>query len=170
MRRNLMMPVRQRSFGADCAYSSVPRRVTGRTGFVAAIVATTMALITPVSAYDMDCKVILCLAAGFPGGCGDARSYMFKRLKKLKPPFGLCSSGGDDGSTYNVPVRMFTRKIDPVCTSWISDRDGRYCSAWIRGRQEGVIGIAIPQGEELQDFSNEFIWWSRPWSPSDDGK
>lgn len=28
----------------------------------------------PASAadYDMDCKVILCMPAGFPSGCGDA--------------------------------------------------------------------------------------------------
>ena len=170
MGRNFKKTVGRRSLGADRAYSSVPRRVKGRTGFVAAIVATTMALSTPVSAYDMDCKVILCLAAGFPDGCGDARSYMSKRLKKLKPPLGPCSGGGDDGSTYDVPVRMFTRKIEPVCSAWVSDRDGRYCSTWIPGRQERVIGIAIPQGEELSDFSSEFTWWSRPWNPADDEK
>ena len=170
MGRNFKMAVGRRSLLAGRAYLSVWRGDIERTGFFVAIVATTMALSTPVSAYDMDCKVILCLAAGFPSGCGDARSYMFKRLKKLKPPFGPCSGGGDDGSTYNVPVRMFTRKIHPVCTAWISDRDGRYCSAWVPGRQEEVIAIRVPQDEGLHDFSNEFIWWSRPWDPSDDKK
>jgi len=48
--------------------------------------------------YDMDCKVILCLAGGFPSGCGDAKSYMFKRLRKGKAPFGICSF--DNGDPY----------------------------------------------------------------------
>ena len=133
-------------------------------------VASTITLSDPAHAYDMDCKVILCLAAGFPSGCGDAHSYMVRRLKKGRGPFGTCSGGSADGGTYDVPVRVFSRKIRPVCTAWISDRDGRYCSAWIPGRQEGVIGVTISQDEGLPDYSNEFIWWSRPWDPSDDEK
>lgn len=50
--------------------------------------------------YDMDCKVILCLAGGFPSGCGDAKSYMFKRLRKGKAPFGICTF--DDGGAYEA--------------------------------------------------------------------
>ena len=46
----------------------------------------------PAWSYDMDCKVILCLAAGFPTGCADARAYMLHRIRSLppKPPFGIC--------------------------------------------------------------------------------
>jgi len=45
---------------------------------------------TPAMAYDMDCKVILCLAGGFPTGCGDAYRYMIDRItaRPPKPPFG----------------------------------------------------------------------------------
>lgn len=49
--------------------------------------------------YDIDCKVILCLAGGFPSGCGDAKSHMLKRLKRGKSPFGFCSFGS--GGTYD---------------------------------------------------------------------
>lgn len=54
-------------------------------------------------AFDMDCKVILCLAGGFPAGCGDAYSYMIKRITntpKSKPPFGFCAMS--DGSEYKA--------------------------------------------------------------------
>lgn len=54
----------------------------------------------PAPAYDMDCKVILCLAGGLPSGCADARSYMLNRLRKIppKPPFGFCAMGGHSGT------------------------------------------------------------------------
>ena len=146
------------------------REVGAKAAITIMAFASTMALGSPAQAYDMDCKVILCLAAGFPSGCGDAHSYMVRRLRKGKGPFGTCSGGSADGGTYDVPVRVFSRKIRPVCTAWVSDRDGRYCSAWIPGRKEGVIGIRIPQDEGLRGYSNEFIWWSRAWDPSDDEK
>ena len=161
------------SSGAGClrrARSLGSRGVGAKIAITIIAFASTMILGSPAQAYDMDCKVILCLAAGFPSGCGDAHSYMMRRLKKGRGPFGACSRGSGDGGTYDVPVRVFSRKIRPVCTAWVSDRDGRYCSAWIPGRQEGVIGIRIPQDEVLRDYSNEFIWWSRAWDPSDDEK
>jgi len=61
---------------------------------------------TPAMAYDMDCKVILCLAGGFPTGCGDAYRYMIDRItaRPPKPPFGYCAMS--DGSEYaNHAVR-----------------------------------------------------------------
>jgi len=153
---------RERSWGL--------REVGAKAMITIMALASTMTLGSPAQAYDMDCKVILCLAAGFPSGCSDAHSYMMRRLKKGRGPFGTCSRGSDDGGTYDVPVRVFSRKIRPVCTAWVSDRDGRYCSARIPGRQEGVIGIRIPQDYGVPDYSNEFIRWSRPWDPSEDEK
>ncbi|AVL51262.1 hypothetical protein CEP88_00465 (plasmid) [Roseobacter denitrificans] len=53
--------------------------------------------------YDMDCKVILCMAGGFPAGCGDAYSYMIDRITDFphpKPPFGTCTQS--DGTTYRA--------------------------------------------------------------------
>lgn len=51
--------------------------------------------------YDIDCKVILCLAGGFPSGCSDAFDYMIDRITSFppKPPFGICT--GSDGVDYD---------------------------------------------------------------------
>lgn len=54
-------------------------------------------------AYDMDCKVILCIAGGFPSGCSDAYRYMIKRITRFPkplPPFGFCAMS--DGSEYKA--------------------------------------------------------------------
>lgn len=64
-------------------------------------------LLAPFSAqaaedYDMDCAVILCLAGGFPAGCGEAYDYMIDRITDFpnpKPPFGICT--GSDGKAYS---------------------------------------------------------------------
>jgi len=151
--------------------SERPIRRIGTRAMLAVLSVASVAVVShPARAFDMDCKVILCLAGGFPSGCNDAKSYMLRRLKKLKPPFGPCSGGNDDGGTYDVPVRMFTRKIQPVCTAWMTDRDGRHCRSWISGREEGVIGISIPQDDGISGYYNDFVWWSRAWDPSDDEK
>lgn len=66
-----------------------------------------LAMPRPAAAgYDIDCKVILCLAGGFPSGCGDAKSYMVKRLNRGKPPFGVCAfgSGGGEGVDYHLDM------------------------------------------------------------------
>lgn len=54
-------------------------------------------------AYDMDCKVILCIAGGFPTECSDAWRYMLKRITRFPkplPPFGFCAMS--DGSEYKA--------------------------------------------------------------------
>lgn len=71
-----------------------------------ALAFTTAAIPASVEAadYDMDCKLILCLAGGFPSGCADAKSYMFSRIKQLKPPIGVCNmvgGAGGQGETYD---------------------------------------------------------------------
>lgn len=57
-------------------------------------------------AYDMDCKVILCIAGGFPAGCGDAYGYMISRITRWPaplPPFGFCAmSSGFEYKDYDV--------------------------------------------------------------------
>lgn len=58
---------------------------------------------TEARAYDMDCKVILCIAGGFPSQCSDAYRYMIKRITRFPkplPPFGFCAMS--DGSEYTV--------------------------------------------------------------------
>lgn len=64
-------------------------------------------------AYDMDCKVILCLTGGFPAGCGDAYSYMIKRITRFPkplPPFGFCAmSDGSEYKAHNVSYRYLNQ-------------------------------------------------------------
>lgn len=64
-------------------------------------------------AFDMDCKVILCLAGGFPAGCGDAYSYMIDRITRSPrplPPFGFCAlSDGSEYTAHDVQYRYLHR-------------------------------------------------------------
>lgn len=61
---------------------------------------------TETLAFDMDCKVILCIAGGFPAGCGDAYGYMISRITRWPtplPPFGFCPmSSGVEYTGYDV--------------------------------------------------------------------
>lgn len=53
--------------------------------------------------YDMDCKLLLCLPAGFPGGCSDAFDHMIDRLRDGKSPVGTCAmAGGGDYDDYEI--------------------------------------------------------------------
>ncbi|MEM7289140.1 MAG: hypothetical protein AAF412_02010 [Pseudomonadota bacterium] len=67
-------------------------------------------------AYDMDCKVILCIAGGFPASCGDAYSYMIKRITRFPkplPPFGFCAmSDGSEYKAHDVNYRYLHRGPD----------------------------------------------------------
>ena len=66
------------------------------------VVSAAACVAVPARGYDMDCKVILCLAGNFPPGCGDARAYMLNRLRSFppKPPFGHCAS--EDPSNFRT--------------------------------------------------------------------
>lgn len=69
--------------------------------------------------YDMDCKVILCLAGGFPSDCGDAWDYMIDRITdfpKPKPPFGVCSQ--DDGSPYEAVDAPYAYLRERQASGW----------------------------------------------------
>ncbi len=61
---------------------------------------------------DIDCKVILCLAGGFPSGCGDALSYMLDRISppNPQPPFGFCPmSNGEAYTNFDAPYSRLNR-------------------------------------------------------------
>ena len=66
------------------------------------VVSATACVAVPARGYDMDCKVILCLAGNFPPGCADARAYMLNRLRSFppKPPFGHCAR--EDPSNFRI--------------------------------------------------------------------
>lgn len=67
-------------------------------------------------AYDMDCKVILCIAGGFPAGCADAYAYMLDRITRFPnplPPFGFCAmSDGSEYKAHTVDYRYLTTRPD----------------------------------------------------------
>ena len=50
--------------------------------------------------YDMDCKLLVCLPAGFPSGCGDALDHMRDRLRDGKSPIGFCAMS--NGAAYDA--------------------------------------------------------------------
>lgn len=88
--------------------------------FVSLTTATTIALHQEAIAqsYDIDCKVILCLAGGFPHGCGNAKSYMIDRITSVppKPPFGFCAfSNGDGYDDYEAPFQFLGGRDSYLC-------------------------------------------------------
>jgi len=131
--------------------------------FVGILGFLTFVVTTPARAFDMDCKLILCLAGGFPSGCGDAKSYMLDRLKDRKPPIGTCSSSGSENGEYKVPVWIFNRHHPRVCTKNAYVHEGHgdsgyQCRAWGGGYTDRLIGITIPV-DAGPDYSNEFLWY-----------
>lgn len=55
---------------------------------------------------DNDCKLILCLPAGFPDGCGDALDHMVDRLQDGRSSIGFCAmSDGSESSDYDLDHR-----------------------------------------------------------------
>jgi hypothetical protein len=79
-----------------------------KSAFAALFLAT--AAPSPSAAYDMDCKVILCLAGGFPEGCADAYAYMIGRITRRPnplPTFGFCAMS--DGGAYENHDVMLRR-------------------------------------------------------------
>lgn len=133
------------------------------TGVAIALGFSAVFVTTPTRAFDMDCKLILCLAGGFPSGCSDAKSYMLDRLKDRKPPIGTCSSSGGSDGEYRVPVRIFSRHYPHVCTKNVYVQEGEgnsgyQCQAWGGGYSDRLIGITIPV-DAGPDYSNEFLWY-----------
>jgi hypothetical protein len=73
--------------------------------------------------YDIDCAVILCMAAGFPsepsGTCSDAYDYMIDRItdRPPEPPFDTCAMS--DGSAYDAAEVAFARPPRQSHAGWI---------------------------------------------------
>ncbi len=80
-----------------------------------ALMGSATVTLQPVDAqsYDMDCKVILCIAGGFPSECSDAYRYMIKRITRFPkplPPFGFCAmSDGSEYTDYTVSYNYLHR-------------------------------------------------------------
>lgn len=73
--------------------------------------------------YDIDCAVILCMAAGFPsepsGTCSDAYDTMTDRItdRPPQPPFDTCTMS--DGSAYDAAEVAFARPPRQSRAGWI---------------------------------------------------
>lgn len=130
---------------------------------------------TQAGAYDIDCKVILCLAGGFPSGCGDARSYMIKRLKRAKPPFGFCAfgSGGGEGVDYDLDMGSETWTECPggYRTSWESEVGMvTRCTGGHHDCSQGYIRITIPEDGGGTFDSGRQRWGTPLCQPQDRGR
>ena len=118
---------------------------------------------------EIDCKVILCLAGGFPGGCEDAHGYMMDRLTATppKPPYGICETQNLDGTSgvYDgAESAMFTRSAPPVCIetrTYQGEDAGTQCVRWST-THNATIRIAVDAGVGAPPFTNEYVW--RSWT------
>lgn len=124
--------------------------VVRRASTIAAVALATVAWHVPAARADIDCKVILCLAGGFPTGCADAYRYMIDRLASFppRPPFGICSmSDGRDYTAHHTSARYLTGRDAHVCPGggrlyyrrwWDDDnreREEAFCYERTRQRQ-----------------------------------
>ncbi len=90
--------------------------------------------------YDMDCKVIICLAGGFPSDCGDAWDYMIDRITdfpKPKPPFDICSQ--EDGSPYQAVDAPYAYLRERQASGWHCG-EGTNLFHKIKGEDHGQEG------------------------------
>ncbi len=77
--------------------------------------------------YDMDCAIILCMAAGFPaeqsGTCSAAYGAMINRITDRPPksPYGTCSTAG--GGSYEPSGVSFLRPARQAPGGWTCDED-----------------------------------------------
>lgn len=102
---------------------------------IAAMVVITLGAI-PARTAQIDCKVILCLAGGFPTGCADALSYMMDRISRRRPlpPFGTCHTVSLQGESqvYEAAIGWLAASQGPtrcVATAPHSrEEDGGWCT------------------------------------------
>ncbi len=120
--------------------------------------------------YDMDCKVILCLAGGFPDGCGDAFAHMIDRLRDGKSPVDSCTmADGRELDDVDVDLR---RVGAHSASAWecpegstlhhevAQDGEGREVTAFCYeaaterrqgdGTQTSFTGISVPARVDLE--------------------
>jgi len=117
--------------------------------------------------YDLDCAVILCLAGGFPTGCGAAYSYMIDRITSTppKPPFGFCAMGSlsDVDFPDNEDPEAFEammREIDEpgVIASLRSARAEVYRSHFMCSRSRDDDGYRCTNTIALNGDGSELFW------------
>ena len=139
--------------------------MSNRTLAVAALALAAVASQAPPARADIDCKVILCLAGGFPSGCADAYRYMIDRITDLppKPPFGICSmSNGRPYTAHRSSARRLFGSESYVCTGdrrlryrrWRdedgSDREEAFC--YVGTRQRRVYDVREDRWRTIVEY------------------
>ncbi|SHN17001.1 hypothetical protein [Roseibium suaedae] len=133
-------------------------------GSGAFIAVTSLSMQAQAQDYDMDCKVILCLAGGFPATCSDAKSYMLNRLKKGKSPFGACTyEDGGTSEAVKADARFLLGKEGHLCEPgkklfYEQDDDNHlnevFCYSNLRSYHQGGELVTIYEGKEPATFVN----------------
>jgi len=117
------------------------------------------------AATESECAIWLCLPAGFPSGCGEAKAAFRHRIKHLKPPlpdFASCSIGGDahtstmhakDGYAALIGRRNPPSIIkDAGCISHLPagcTQTIRYVDAFVGGKKLGETYYFDETGTEI---------------------
>ncbi|EJE4183734.1 conjugal transfer protein TraL [Vibrio parahaemolyticus] len=114
--------------------------------------------LTPVTvkaASQNECAIWLCLPAGFPSGCGAARSAFRDRIRDFKPPlpnFLSCivqspQNGSQMNYDYNYAALIAGRR---ECMEW-EGRDNARCVRWEVIPEHYIKGTRCYRN---QDFGN----------------
>ena len=138
-------------------------RVSTSLGLAAALVCNLPPV--PVSAGLIDCKVILCLAGGFPGGCEDAHSHMMRRItaRPPKPPFGTChtvSVQGHQNVYDDAFATMGVAEGPSRCVAWAPrtrDDDGGWCSRQCREVRQ-TIDLSVRIDGESAPYRTSYAY------------
>lgn len=102
-----------------------------------------MSCLPAAADYDIDCAVILCMAAGFPdepsGTCSEAYDHMLDRITDHppKPPVGTCTMS--DGSAYEAATVAVVRPPRQSRAGWICPEP-----APMRFDETADYGVAAP--------------------------
>lgn len=103
--------------------------------------------------FDMDCKVILCIAGGFPAACGDAYAYMISRITRWPaplPPFGFCAmSNGSGYDAHDVDYSFLNQ--EPESFECTPGKTLQY------RREEDESGNVTETGFCYSHITNEYI-------------
>lgn len=104
-------------------------------------------------ADDIDCKLILCLAGGFPANCGDAHEHMIDRLRDGKSPIGTClMSDGEEYDNYEIDYTVAGR-TDPE--AWVCpEGKSKHFSRSYDDRMRDVINVFCYDERRRLGYSN----------------
>ncbi|WP_299844461.1 hypothetical protein [uncultured Jannaschia sp.] len=109
--------------------------------------------------YDMDCKLLLCLPAGFPSGCGDALDHMQDRLRDGKSPIGFCAmSNGAKYDAYDIDYAF----EDVTSPSGWECPEGKHLYHRTTGADEGYWS------QTVNTFCYDSAYQQNGWTPEGD--